>query len=195
MTGISVGWFDPVTLHPDTAALSRAMKKLMAVRLRRTRGWPFAVQSIRWQHEDVGVAYAVIDGPVPLHIDELGLTTNDGQVFHFVIEVENRPAFVTAGRDTRYGEVLSGITPPTEPLSFGLGGFELKVGQAVHFDITQTYHGVIGLPVPRESTYSDVTPRAVVIQVGGFPREDIESALLKAAHWIQTDESASSGRL
>lgn len=192
MTGVSVGWFDPHGLYPDPQGLVDAIQHMLAPRLRKTRAWPLAVSSIRANGKGVGVAYALVGGHVPIHMDTVGLDDSDGRIFQLVLAVENRPAILTAPETAGSTPVFAGFAPPTVPGTFALGGFELKTGQAVHFDITTTWHGVTGLPVPMESLQDDLSPKAVIVQVAGFAREEVGAAIAHAAHWIALDVAVSS---
>lgn len=189
--GVSVGWFTPAGMYADPPFLINAIKKTHAERMKRTKAWPFAVSSIRFKGKGVGVAYAHIGGSVPVHVDSVGMDDSDGRIFQFVLETENRPALITSPVTDQNTPVIQGFAPPTGVNTFGMGGMELKAGMAVHFDITTTYHGIIGLPVPMESLRHDLSPKAVIVQVSGFGPTEIGLAVEHASEWIQRDISAS----
>jgi hypothetical protein len=192
MTGISVGWFEPTAIVADPAGLVKAIKNTFGPRLRRTKAWPFAVSSLRHERKGVGVAYALIGGHVPIHKDTVGMDDSDGRIFQFVLEVENRPALLLSPERDETALAFLGCVPPTQAATFPMGGVELRVGHAIHFDITTTWHGITGMPVDMESLQDDIAPRAVIVQVSGFAADQIGAAVDAAAYWIAADIAASS---
>lgn len=189
--GLSIGWFDTWGVHPQPQALVSAIERLLSPRLRRTRAWPFAVASLRWEHRDIGVSYALVGGAIPLHMDALGSGERGGQTFQLVMAVENRPALLYAQHQdgTLSEAILRGTAPPTEQQIFYAGGVELKAGMAVHFDITRSFHGIIGLPI--EPGDGNAAPKAVIVQVTGFGASEIGKAIAHAASCIAIDEAGS----
>jgi hypothetical protein len=192
MSGTSIGWFETTALYPDPEGLIRAIAGMLAPRLRRQRAWPLAVSSIRAEGKGVGVAYALIGGHIPIHRDTVGLDDSDGRIFQFVLTTDNRPLLLVAPGAGTTDLIYQGIAPPSVPQTVALGGVELKPGMAVHFDITENWHGIGAMPMPMESLQDDLTPRAIIVQVAGFAAEQIGMALEHAAYWIARDVGASS---
>lgn len=189
-TGLSVGWFDPALFHPEPRKLIRGITRMLRPRLRKNRAWPLAVSSVRSGGVGTGVAYALVGGHIPMHIDSVGLDDSDGRIFQFVLETENRPLLLaTVARDDNT-PIFMGFAPPTVQRTVALGGLEMKAGMSVHFDITKYYHGVSGMPVPMESLQDDLQPRAVIIQVAGFHAAAIDDAVAHGMNVIAADSKA-----
>lgn len=182
MAGVSIGYFDPTLFNHDIGYLTSRLKRVMPVR---RKAWPLAVSSIRRNGRGTGVAYAVVDGHVPIHIDTVGLDDADGRIFQFVLEVENRPCLMTAPAGDANTPIFMGFAEGFN--TFGLGAMELHVGMAVHFDITTHFHGVSGMPLPGRSMDVDHRPRAVIIQVAGFDSTQIGDAVEHARELVRLD--------
>jgi hypothetical protein len=182
MTGVSIGWFDPALFNHDIGYLTKRLKRAVPIR---HKAWPLAVSSIRRDGKGTGVAYAIVGGHVPVHIDSVGLDDAGGALFHFVLETENRPAVLTAAATENNTPPVLGLTEVSQP--FGLGVIELRVGMALHFDITTHFHGVTGLPVPMVSMAKDLSPRAVLVQVSGFEAHQIGDAVEHAREIVRLD--------
>lgn len=185
MAGVSVGWFTPTDFFPDVDRFVRQIRKVMPFR---HKSWPLAVSSIRQRGRGTGVAYAIVGGHIPIHIDSIGLDDSDGNIFQFVLHVENRPALLTAPATDQNTPVLQGFAPPDVNPLFGMGGIELRAGMAVHFDITKHFHGVTSLPTGESDMNADHSPKAVIIQVSGFLAANIEAAVEHAKTMLLLDE-------
>jgi hypothetical protein len=186
-TGLSVGWFDPALLHHEPQKLIRGITRLLRPRLRRNRAWPLAVASVRAGGRGTGVAYALVGGHIPMHIDSVGLDDSDGRIFQFVLETANRPLLLATVAGDENTPVFMDFAPPTVKRTVALGGIEMKAGMAVHFDITRYYHGVSGMPVPMDTMQDDLQPRAVIVQVSGFHAAAISDAIAHAVNVIVAD--------
>lgn len=184
MTGVSVGYFDPALFNVDPDSLARGIRRVMRIR---NRSWPLAVSSIMRSGYGTGVAYAMVDGHIPMHIDTKGLEDWDGKLFQFVLEVENRPLLSVVEQNPDLDPHVLGTAEDRKP--FKMGAVELIAGRAVHFDITTHWHGVSSLPMPARSIAANHTPRAIIIQVAGFEAEQIEQAISFAAPLIQADRA------
>lgn len=187
MSGVSVGWFDPRVFHPDPDLFVRAIRRTFAPRLRKQRAWPLAVSSIRLGGKGLGIAYAVVGGHIPVHIDTVGLDDSDGKIFQFVLETANRPLLLTAPFKEETSPIYAGFAPPDADKRVAMAGMELKAGMAVHFDITTTWHAISGMPVPMGSFTEDLAPKAVIIQVSGFQPHQIGDAVDHAARYLARD--------
>jgi hypothetical protein len=179
--GVSIGWFTPNEMVDDLPGLVADLQKV--AREAPPAPWPLHVLSIDRDDRPTGVAYAVMTGHIPIHIDQALPHDGDGRIFHFVLSAENRPALLTApaDRDDASKVILGANIEGT----FGMGGFELKSGMAVHFDITKHWHGVTQLPIfPPIATQP---PEAVFVQVAGFRSHQINPAFQKARLVISQD--------
>lgn len=183
--GVSVGWFDPVALTPSPDYFAQALLRSMP---KMTKAWPLRVSSITKGGEGVGVAYCVVGGHIPIHIDQVGHQDSDGRIFQFVVKTWNRPVLLTAPASEANSKTALGISDDDVP-TIGIGGIELKAGQSVHFDITTHFHGVTQFPIGPKSDNVELPPRAVIVQVSGFDPHQIGLALQKAGMLIAEDRA------
>lgn len=186
-SAVSVGYFVPADLHPDPAYLCQRLRRnLPAI----DRSWPLRVSSIYSDGKGTGVAYALIDGNIAIHIDQVGLADSDGRIFQFVIETSHRPCLLTVPAGITTSNTIFGANGWQ---GFGLGAIELQAGMAVHFDITKLWHGITQLPLLGAENGGNRTvptpPRAVIIQVAGFGAHEIGAAVEKAVEIIHLDRA------
>lgn len=180
---LSIGWFEPKAFYQGVEYFTRHLRRAMPVV---DRTWPLRVSSIRMNGKGTGVAYAIVDGHIPMHIDQTGIDDSDGRIFQFVLETSNRPMLLStpariANRDIMFGNAKGYQN------AFVMQALELKPGIAVHFDITEYWHGIGGLPVFGKSVGIDVSPSAVIVQVAGFAANQIGDALEKAVELVRRD--------
>lgn len=178
MSKVGLGFFTPSTLVRDVDAFCARVRALSALT---TRGFPLSVQQVRDEEGKCPMAYAVINGPIPIHIDLPNRNESSSSIFQFVMEAENRPALLTADASQENSGVILGIS---DKKAWGMGCLELKSGLAVHFDVARTWHGISGLPTGETPPGE---PAAVILQVPWDDSRQIGRALSIARQSLVAD--------
>lgn len=194
MSGVSIGFFDPALIVGDAEKMTRAIEKTFSPHLIGKASFPLHVASIAKSQ----VSYALVGGHIPIHRDPVGENDPDGRIFQLVIGVRNRPVLLTARPTDDNNALIGGKTEMFTP--FGIGALELRVGMAVHFDITETWHGIAALPRDCGDDFVDKgrapigrpsLPMACIIQVSGFAPDDVAGAVNAAAAMVTADRAVS----
>lgn len=193
MSGVSIGYFDPAMIVGDAVAMTKAIEKTFASKLTASAAFPLYVGNIGKSR----VSYALVGGHIPIHRDPVGENDVDGRIFQLVIGVRNRPLLLTAPGTDETNALIAGTTGAWHGIGFG--GVELRAGMAVHFDITQTWHGIGCLPGHCDDQYVDrlsgrgrtMLPMAAIIQVSGFDATDIDGAVSAACAMVTADMTVS----
>lgn len=178
MSKIGLGFFTPGALVRDVPAFCARVRSLSALT---PRGFPLAVEQTRDEEGKSPMAYAVINGPIPIHIDPPNANERTSSIFQFVMETENRPALLTADASSDVSRAILGIS---ERKAWGMGCLELRAGAAVHFDVARTWHGVSGMPTGETPPGE---PSAVILQVPWEDSAQIERALSIARQSLVAD--------
>lgn len=184
MSAVGLGWFDLTAITPDPEYFVAGVMKQMPPA---QKAWPFRVSSVRKDGKGLGVAYAIVHGPIPIHLDTKGLDDSDARIWQFVMKTWERPLLLTAPVTERNTPIVLGFKDDDQLPTVGFGGLELAAGMAVHFDISELYHGVSQLPLGPKSLDVYSPPRALIVQVSGFGAGEIEPALDKASEVVAAD--------
>lgn len=178
MGKIALGYFTPAALVRDVAGFCARVRSLSAMT---ARGFPLAVQQVRGEDGKCPMAYAVVNGPIPIHVDPPNGNEASSSIFQFVMEAENRPALLTADTSDTNSKAILGISSMK---GWGMGCLELRPGIAVHFDTARTWHGISGLPTGETPPQE---PGAVILQVPWEDSAQIERALSIARQSLVAD--------
>lgn len=184
MSGVSIGYFTPEAVVVDVDYFIRRLSHRLGPP--ESASFPLTVRSIK----DHPLAYAKVDGHIPIHIDPAEGQMRISKMFHFVFQAENRPILLT-GRAHR-GEMseaqdeheimaiqrtralLLGHSPVMLN-TFTIGATELVPGMVVHFDIAENWHGITAGPGQGTSVRS--MPRCLLVQMCGYEATDLERAV------------------
>lgn len=175
---IGLGYFTPAMLVRDVPAFCARVRSLSSLT---PRGFPLSVQQVRGEDGKCPMAYAVVNGPIPIHIDPPNANERTSAIFNFVMEAENRPALLTADGSRENTGAILGVS---DKRAWGMGCLELKAGSAVHFDISRIWHGISGLPTGEKPPGE---PMAVILQVPWDDSRQIQRALSIARQALVAD--------
>lgn len=181
--GLSIGFFVAQALHDDIATVARNIPALLSGG---SRHYPVRSRPIYGPDSIVsGVRYVAVGGHVPFARAKTWLP--DGRMFRFIIEAANRPAALIVPNGGEQPIMDRRMT--LQESAFRLGGVELQVGQALHFDRTEATEALTALPWPGISESNAAPPGYVAIEVDGFDRDQVGPALDKARAMIEHDRA------
>jgi len=187
MSNLSVGFFDPSMLAPDTDVLAQAIRHTFRRQVAQRPSFPLHVASIARSN----VSYALVGGHIPMHRDPVGDFETDGRLFQLVLATWNRPVLLTATDTPEHKALIGGESQAWNGL--GMGAIEMRAGMALHFDITTLWHGVTSFvqEADERAPSRALLPQAVIIQVAGFDAGDIDGAVLRAIALVTADVATS----
>lgn len=167
MSGVSLGWFDPLAIAPDlTGFLMRANLEIGRGRKGSAIGHHEAAQACYYTH---------VRRPTELAIKRIGYRNGAGPEWHFIMAASNRPGILlTEATEQNMVPIAIGAADPDNEAGpakiqpVRLNCMELVPGLALHFDSTKFWHGYTQFPVAEVPGVEQDLPSVFIIRLGKY---------------------------